>query len=257
MRWRKPNGVPLFIFAGQSNSRGVYLTTANVPSYLRVSDPRICIWSPLRTQWETLNNGVNNVDNTGYGTGGLQNWGAEAEFTYRWRQDNPNRTCYILKFEFIGSLEPYTTQDDWNAASTGEYFDIAVSRINAAKAALAAQGLRARVGAIMWMQGENESSRGLEIASRYQDQMRDFFWNVRARWGDDRTRVIVGRISAYSGWADGATIRACQARYVASDSLARLVDTDSYPMQADNFHYNAAGQVSLGADMYAAYKTTL
>jgi hypothetical protein len=47
-------------------------------------------------------------------------------------------------------------------------------------------------------------------------------------------------------------VRAAQAKVVAEDAHAALVDTDSYP--SDGLHYTTRGIVKMGADMYEAWK---
>ena len=239
------------VFAGQSNSRGVFLTVGDVPGYLRSADSSIKIWSTGSGAFVTLDNGVNNVVDTTYGTG---NWGAEAQFSYLWRQDNPSGTIYIIKTGLIGPLAADGSQNDWSP-STGEFFATMQAQVRAAKTALLAQGIGSKVTDFYWMQGEGDTVLGLTIAQAYQANLADLASNVRSQCGGLRTKMIVGRISQAAAWTDGAAVRTCQAAYVASDSRARLVDTDSYPMQGDAIHYTAAGQVSLGADMYAASKT--
>ena len=64
--------------------------------------------------------------------------------------------------------------------------------------------------------------------------------------------IVVGRISNHDALTYRTTVRDAQAKAVAGDAHAALVDTDDY---GNDFHYTANAIVRMGVDMYAAWKT--
>ena len=245
---RSTRDVDVFLFAGQSNMIGNNTTSSDLASwpYLLVSDPHIIIYNWEAAALQTLSNGVNNNNNDDT----VGQWGAEAQFSYAWRQDNPSKKFFFVKSALGGTYLSADVFPSWNAGHTAEYFDTFTGNVNAAKSAIIALGFNPKVRALCWMQGESDATSSL-YATPYGANLSAFITKVRTDWGDANTRIIVGRIATAAG-SDSATVRSGEAAAVSGTTLAALVDTDSYGLIG--IHYDAAGNISMGADMYAAYK---
>jgi hypothetical protein len=106
---------------------------------------------------------------------------------------------------------------------------------------------------IVWMQGESDANYTLEIAKRYEDNLKRIMDLIRAALRVDDLPVVIGRISD-SGkgeddgkvWDHGETVRAAQVAFVKKDGHAELVTaTDNYKY-SDPWHYDSAGYIDLG-----------
>lgn len=230
----------LVVVAGQSNALGFHVAPAEAPADARAPDPTVRIWTGRR--FETMRPGVN--------TGTPANptaWGPEVGFARAWRRDHPGEPLFIVK-SVKGSTalaaDPHAA--DWSPSSRAELFD--------RTAALAASA-RARTGlpvsAVVWMQGEEDATDARRAAA-YGDNLAGLFRAMRTRWGDGRTRIVVGRIGAAANLPYAGQVRAAQATAAAADPNAALVDTDALPVQPDRLHLNGAGQAALGAAFYRA-----
>lgn len=244
----------LVIVAGQSNALGYTLGLADLPPHLAGPPGPVKIWSPAEHAFTPMRPGAN----TG-APNNPQTWGPEAQFAYRWVQDRACAPLYVVKFARgeIG-LAATPAERDWSPSSTGDLWEAATAEVDAAKASLAAQGLRPRVTAVLWMQGEADAQAPAKAAA-YEANLRAFVAQVRARWGDSETVVHIGQIdrhgSAEPGWE---TVRQAQAAVVASEAGTTLTDTDSFERQAsDGMHLTAEGQMRLGDSFYEARPATL
>lgn len=103
---------------------------------------------------------------------------------------------------------------------------------------------------ILWMQGESDAHYTVEIAERYQSNLRRLMDLLRAALRSDDLPVAIGRIS-YStreplSWKHGEIVREAQANYVDADVAAALVtSTDDYGY-SDPWHYDSSGYIDLG-----------
>ena len=103
---------------------------------------------------------------------------------------------------------------------------------------------------ILWMQGESDAHYTVEIAERYQSNLRRLMDLLRAALRSDDLPVAIGRIS-YStreplSWKHGEIVREAQANYVDADAAAALVtSTDAYGY-SDPWHYDSSGYIDLG-----------
>jgi hypothetical protein len=93
----------ILVLAGQSNAQVNGRTLAGVPAYI-VTDPGVKIWDYSSAQFLTYTAGVNALQPSPNDNGGPENWGAEAEFSYRYRQANPGRPLFIVKYA-VGSTQ--------------------------------------------------------------------------------------------------------------------------------------------------------
>lgn len=238
----------MVVVAGQSNALGYTLSATDLPPHLAVPAGGAMIWDQERRAFANLRPGTN----TG-SPNQPRNWGAEAQFAYRWHAEHPCARLYIVKYaRGETGLAPDPARPDWSVRSPGELWDKATAEINAAKAALATRGLRPPLAAVLWMQGETDGETPAKAAA-YEVNLKAFVDGVRTRWGDERTLVHIAQIDrpvpAKPGWE---TVRKAQAAVVASTPGAALIDTDPFERQpSDGTHLTAQGQVRLGDAFYA------
>lgn len=105
---------------------------------------------------------------------------------------------------------------------------------------------------IVWLQGESDASWGLEIAQRYQGNLKRVLDLKRAAFRIDDLPVVVGLI-ADSGqdddgkvWDHGEVVRAAQRAYVESDPRAALVSSTDQYLYSDKWHFDSFGYLDLG-----------
>lgn len=106
---------------------------------------------------------------------------------------------------------------------------------------------------ILWMQGESDATYGLEVAAKYEANLKRLMDLIRASLRVDDLPVVIGRISDSGNdkkdgkvWDNGDQVRAAQAAFVESDEAASLVtSTDEYGY-SDPWHYDSAGYIDLG-----------
>lgn len=233
----------LVILAGQSNALGFRVHASDMPAAATACDPHVQIWNPAAQAFETMAPGVN--------TGTPNNptaVGPEAEFAARWVEDHPGETLYIVKAaKGSTGLAEDPDQLDWSPHSTGELFDATTAQVEAAKAASGVS----KVSAILWIQGEQDAASAAKAAG-YAFNLIDAFAEMRAKWGDASTPIVLGRLSdaPHLAHADGVQL----GQDIAASFLPGVakVPTDGLGMQADQLHYDAAGQVGLGDELYDA-----
>lgn len=246
----------IFLFAGQSNNQTFQRVIGELPGYI-VADTGVKIWNHVAAAFEQYTACTNSDEpgNIGPNTGPY--WGPEAEFTYRYRQDNPTKTIYVVKFA-VASTQLYQSLDgittlDWNTASAAaELFGQMQADIAAAKAALATLGFNGIVRNIFWMQGETDAQ-DATMAAAYLANLTAAHSAFRTRWGDGSSKLTIGRIYDNSAYAQRATIRSAQVSVAALSNLNTWLNTDGFTL-ADTHHFNAAGVSQFGKDAYYAYK---
>ena len=105
---------------------------------------------------------------------------------------------------------------------------------------------------IVWMQGESDAHYSVEIAERYQANLKRLMDLIRAAFRTDDLPVVIGRISSAKkdppSWKHGDIVRAAQATYVMSDANAALVTTTDGYGYSDPWHYDSAGYLDLGRE---------
>jgi len=229
----------LAVFAGQSNMMNINMTAAGVPGNLATA-PDQYIWTGVA--FEPLVNGTNNGELSGNG----ENWGPEAEFGRQWAAAYPGRPLYMVKHAKISDLF-------YGWASDGAEWLFLEGAVEDAKADLVSNDITFNEEAFCWMQGEGDAGFE-ERADAYGVNFVSLISRVRAL-GNANTAIIAGRINA-PGQEFRAAVRSAQTSVIGSTSRAALIDTDGYTL-SDGIHYDLAGNVQLGADMFTAYQDTL
>lgn len=233
----------LIVLAGQSNALGFRVQASDMPAAITAPNPHALIWNPAAQAFEVMLPGVN--------TGTPNNptaVGPEAEFAARWTAEHPGETLYIVKaVKGSTGLAADPDQLDWSPHSKGELFDTTTAQVEAAKAASGVS----KVSAILWVQGEQDAVSAAK-ASGYAFNLIDAFAEMRAKWGDASTPIVLGRLSDTPRLehADGVQL----GQDIAASFLPGVaeVQTDGLGMQADQLHFDAAGQVGLGDELYDA-----
>jgi len=230
----------IVMVAGQSNALG-YLTAADVPEAFRTADPQVLIWrdgafQPLQPG---RNTGSPNRPDA---------WGPEASFARAWRAARPDRPLYVVKLARGSTSLAPAEGPDWSPSS-GELFAQAGAELEAAKAALRAQGLSPRLAAVVWVQGESDAVHPV-MASAYRTNLTSFIQALRQGWSAADTPVAMARIGRIGSHAD--QVRAAQAAVDKADPLTVSVDAEGLPMQPDGLHISAEGQLRLGEALAAA-----
>lgn len=124
---------------------------------------------------------------------------------------------------------------------------------------LEATALNAGIGLqfVAWfhMQGEQDATNTI-FSNVYQPALQRFYDQLQFYTNDSGIRFVVGQIAGHDPSQNNtaaAQVQAAQAAFVAANSNARLIvtsNTTTYPLKADNVHYNGAGQKTLGQTVY-------
>jgi len=113
------------------------------------------------------------------------------------------------------------------------------------------------IAGMIWMHGESDALNST-YAYAYQNRLSDFIADIRATYGEELPFVI-GRLSIGQTAlpeTELSIVRAAQTAVAEADPLVGLVDTDSFAIKSDNMHFDAAGQLALGAAFASAMLTT-
>ena len=111
---------------------------------------------------------------------------------------------------------------------------------------------------IVWMQGESDASFTLEIASQYENNLRQIMDLIRAALRIDDLSVVIGLITD-SGqdedgkvWNYGEIVQHAQESYVRKDCCAALVSSTKNYGYSDPWHYDSNGYIDLGREFALA-----
>lgn len=236
-------GADLVVLAGQSNALGYGLTAADLPADLVEATARsdVLIWQGDR--FAPLTPGTN--------TGSPRQprtWGPEVGFARAWREAHPGRRLYLVKHARGSTPLAPAAGPDWSPAS-GELFAEATAKVEAAKAALVAQGLTPRLTGVLWLQGEADAG-DPATAQAYSGNLTGLIRAMRLDLSAPQAVVVVAKIPDWGGSA--REVRAAQAAVDAADTLTVSVDAQGLPMQGDGLHIAAGGQLRLGEAMAVA-----
>jgi hypothetical protein len=157
----------------------------------------------------------------------------------------------ILKYS-PGGTNLYT---QWKADGTGSsasdgaqyktFQSTVLNGLNALKAAN--PGATIKIDGMIWMQGESDAIAAQ--SANYQLNLTAFIADIRLTYGASLPFVLGELSSAQTGTgaaADRNTVRTAQVAVDAADPLTKLVNTDSFGLNSDKLHFNAAGQQALG-----------
>jgi lysophospholipase L1-like esterase len=149
--------------------------------------------------------------------------------------------------------------------SNALYYPNETSRLDRALARLTQRGQPYELGAFVWMQGENEASRKLDVAAKYGARLAAFIAAVRQDLKAPALPFLVGRVSDNLSAKNGGpvaeergasidAVRAAQRAVADADPAVALIDTDDLaPREGDPYHFDAAGYRRLGERFAAAF----
>jgi lysophospholipase L1-like esterase len=153
-----------------------------------------------------------------------------------------------------------------------------VSRVDNALARFEQAGTAYQLGAFVWMQGENEATRRVEIASQYQARLTAFIAAVRQDLKAPALPFLIGRVS--KNMANVAVdperkpsldiVRAAQQAIDDADPAVALIDTDDFAprpvyededddestppvLASDYYHFDSAGYQLMGERFASAF----
>jgi hypothetical protein len=247
----------LFVFAGQSNIQvNANTTLQNVPNHI-ARDAGVHIWDCENNCFVVYEAGINSMQPVRGQIGGESgNWGPEAEFSFLMRKAYPTRELYIVKFG-IGSsqLAASPRVADWSPSSKGELFDLTENAIFNSTQVLKRQQRAPAVRAIIWMQGESDAYEGGSVAQDYLENLTAWSIAARKRWGDESTKLIIGRIFTLWGRtpADNNAVRSAQEAVARSIPNSVLVSNDNSPHDG---HFLPDGATKFGRDIFEAFTQT-
>jgi hypothetical protein len=234
------------------------ISISSLPTLFGDRDTELFVYTTA--QFLTYTAGVNALQPSPNPNGTAENWGPEAEFSYRYRQQNPTRPLFMVKYA-VGSTQLQQSADgltttDWSQTSDpSEYFGQVAGAIASAKSAIVALGYVPIVRAVIWMQGEQDAGLGGTATSQYQANLTALAAAVRTRWGDANTKFIIGRI--FVGWglaADNAVVRAAQVAVGGADVVRNFcVGNDASSFVGG--HFTDAGAAQFGRDTWYAYNS--
>lgn len=232
----------IVILAGQSNALGF----GNSGPAPYTPTPRVEIWTDTNHNgvWDYGDNFNMMVPGVNTGTPANPNvWGPEVEIAKAWLAANPSGTLYIGKVAHGSTgLAADPTQLDWSPHSTGEMFD---------QATFVARSMQANLGvseidAAFFMQGETDATDPAKAAA-YGSNLTEFIADARGAWNVED--FVVGRITDTAG-AYNEAVRDAQWLDDQTDPDMVSFKTIGFGMQADQLHYDAAGQIALGQGFY-------
>ena len=273
----------LYYLGGQSNMDG-YGKVGELPEELKVGVPGVRIFhgnmgldgKPPAGQgkWSALKPG----HGRSFGSDGKKNkysdrFGAELTFASRLKEIYPDRNLALIKYSRGGtSISAKASAAkrfgcwalDWEGGTGSgkgiNQYDHFLATLKQARAVedIDGDGEKDRLipSGIVWMQGESDAQQK-EVADLYEANLTGLMGRLAKDLGDEKQRVVIGRITNWKVWKFGSTVRAAQAAFVKKHPNAALVtSTDDYG-NSDPWHYDTAGYLDIGgkfADAMAGKK---
>ncbi|MEC8556836.1 MAG: sialate O-acetylesterase [Planctomycetota bacterium] len=268
----------VFYLGGQSNMDG-YGFVNQLPGDYQSGVPAVRIFhgntspdkKPVdgRGVWATLEPG----HGVGFKSDGKQNnlskrFGVELSFAKLISESLPGKKIAIIKYSRggtsidqraaggFGCWEPDFEQGDGNGKGVNQY-DHFLATVRGAMASRDIDGDgeddKLIPAGILWMQGESDAARSIEVADAYEANLKRLLDLIRAALHTDDLPVVIGRISDSGNdkkdgrvWDWGDRVRKAQADFVTKDGYAALVTTTDDYGYSDPWHYDTAGYLDLG-----------
>ena len=187
-----------------------------------------------------------------YGTVNPNEFGPELGFGRSMADAFPDHNIFIIKYAYGGS----NLHTDWSAG--GAKYATFLDTTAAGLAAITSAGHTVHMAGMLWQQGEADQSAA--NAAAYEANLTDLISRVRtdAFGGQADAPFVLGTLSTNQTNYDQSpgsgfqVVRTAQANVAAADTAVAAVNTDTYSVRADNVHFDASGQVDLGAGLAAA-----
>lgn len=239
---------------GQSNSHGYgprsdIATLTGDPGLMTLDASafnRVYIWNPVSASYEKMQNGVNAL-------AGADSIGPEFGLAVRWMRETKRGNLYIDKTTYdaqpiasfrTGSTLAFT-QDD--AGETRNFWAVALSRVNAANAWLAARNIRPKNMGMLWVQGESDNT---QSEAYYTSQLTSFLADRLASGMQSSTALtLLVQMFPGTGLYSTAIAAAKTAVAAANPSTVKTFVMANY-LIGDNVHSNGRGQIQTGYDAF-------
>jgi len=244
--------VDVFLLGGQSNMVGHgAISELPDPSVLYNENVMLYHSANLNTgqparQWTTLRPASNNQNS----------FGPEIGFGNRMAELYPDRQIALIKHAVGGT----DIGADWNPGAHpgdtshfGPQYATFVETVNAGIASLIAQGYEPVIRGMLWQQGERDA-RNSDFGPVYDRNLSHFIRRVRTQFNVPNMPFIYGQVLpvVLSAYTYRDQVRQGQldvdenSGHVSATDGARFVPADDLPMNSDNLHVAAAGQIELG-----------
>ena len=257
--------VDVYLLAGQSNMQG-NAKLADLPETWQTPISAAMFWNG--SEFVPLEPGKTKISTR------PGEFGPELGFARTLSSLSPDRRFYLIKFHRSGQ----PLHHGWNGnrwvggdptpgrhnfypgesaadANIGKHYHEMLSTARAAITDLQSQGLNARLRAVVWMQGEQDSKHEIS-ASAYAASIARLKRRVEDDLAVEPAPFILGQVLPFEPALERFTHRTAirdQQRRVdmrsgADEATAGcwMVSTDGMPLQADTVHYDARGQAMLG-----------
>lgn len=234
-----PEPLKIFLVAGQSNGDGRG-NPADLPADLQ-SPQGVPIFHNGR--WHGLQPGLTDANHPGL-------FGPEITFGRDVAEALAGENVALVKYAWGGT----NLASDWNPDTPGAHY---AAFMNAVEQALVNVGpdYLPEIAGMIWMQGESDTGI-LERAENYEANLTNFIQSVRTDLDAPDMPFVIGQILDYSTYTYADLVRTAQESVAAADRMVALIRTDDLPVIPNNAnHYNAAGQMELGARFATAVLT--
>jgi hypothetical protein len=255
--------VDVFLLGGQSNMAGRG-AVSELPDASVIYNEGVMLYhsasmnsgQPAR-RWTTLRPASNSA---GY-------FGPEIGFGNRMAELYPDRQIALIKHAVGGT----DIGADWNPGAhpgdTGHFgpqYATFVETVNSGLASLIEQGYTPVIRGMLWQQGERDA-RNSSYGPVYGRNLSHFIKRVRAQFNAPNMPFMYGQVLpvALSAYTFRDQVRQGQfdvdedSGHVSATDGARLVFADDLPMNSDNLHIGAAGQIELGFRFAQAASTVV
>jgi len=258
--------VDVYIFSGQSNMVGAS-KLAELTEELRQPIPEARFWNG--SAFEVLTPGQTKLSSQ------VTRFGPELAFAREYAKSQPSQPVYIIKYAVGGrplhagfdggkwtgeapgpgrsTFYPGHSLDDPNI---GVLYRNLVETAKAALAQLKQDGMAYRVRGVLWMQGEADAKNPISAVT-YATNLRHWHARLLSDLGIEPCPLVFGQALPYTPHAERFTnpteLRQSQANldrdsgHADAYAWARMVPTEGMDLYDDTVHYNADGQLKLGA----------
>lgn len=242
-----PRPVQVYLLGGQSNMDGGGFVTGLPPSLQLAQDDVRLFWSG-RGLWQGLSPASTW---SRYGSG--EYFGPEVTFGRAMQDATGDAAVAVIKHAVGGTnladcWDPGASRAD---ASQGSCYRDFLATVDAALAALDAEGQPYEIAGMAWMQGEADATYE-PFADAYADNLTHFVSRIREDVSAPSMPFAMGRIDCrqHCPWRDA--VRSAQQAVADADPLVFAVETADLPQNADGLHFDASGVRTLGARLAAA-----